>query len=242
MMIAAVAVLAAAPAAAQDPDWTFQGSLYVWVPGLSTTVGTPFGDFEAEADGSDALSALDMAFMGTLEARNGKWGFIGDLLYADLSSDKDEPFGQRFEGATLETETAAFSGYAVYRTYDSDRAIVDAGAGFRAFDLGLDLGLDSADSRPDYEARVSDTWAVPVVAVRVILPLSESWFATAFVDGGMTSSDTSTWQVFGSLGYRFNERWSTQVGWRHMDVQKEIGGLDVSLGLSGPMLGVSARF
>ena len=240
--ITALAILIAGPAAAQDPGWTFQGSLYVWVPSLSTTVGTPLGDFESKADGGDALSALDMAFMGTLEARRGKWGFIGDLLYADLSTDKDTPLGLRFEEGTLETTTTAFSGYAVYRTYESDRAIVDAGAGFRAFDLGVDLGLRSADSRPDYDASVSETWAVPVVAVRVILPLSESWFATAFVDGGMTSSETSTWQVFGSVGYRFNERWSTQAGWRYMDVQKNIGDLDVSLGLSGPMIGVSARF
>jgi hypothetical protein len=240
--IAAVAIGIAGPVAAQDTEWTFQTSLYVWVPGLSTTVGTPFGDFESKADGSDALSALDMAFMGTLEARRGRWGFIGDLLYVDLSTDTDAPFGQRFASSTVETSTTAFSGYAVYRTYASDHVIVDAGAGFRAFDLGLDLGLDSADNRPDYNASVSDTWAVPVVAVRFIVPFNDSWFATAFVDGGMTSSDTSTWQVFGSVGYRFNERWSTQLGWRHMDVQKEIGGLDVSVDLSGPMIGASLRF
>jgi hypothetical protein len=209
---------------------------------LSATIGTPFGDLETESNGSDALSALDMAFMGTLEARRGKWGFIGDLLYVDLSSDTDAPFGLRFEGSVLETKTTAFSGYAVYRTYESERAIVDAGAGFRAFDLGVDLGLQSADSRPDYDASESETWAVPVVVVRLILPFDESWFATAFVDGGMSSSDTSTWQVFASSGYRFNERWSTQVWWRYLDVQKDIGGLDTSLGLSGPLIGVSARF
>jgi hypothetical protein len=83
---------------------------------------------------------------------------------------------------------------------------------------------------------------VPLVAVRFILPFNDKWFATAFVDGGMTSSDTSTWQVFGSVGYRFDARWSTQVGWRYMDIQKDIGGLDTSFSLSGPLIGVSARF
>jgi hypothetical protein len=240
--ITALAVLIAGPVAAQDSGWTFQGSLYAWVPSLSATIGTSFGDLETESSGSGALSALDMAFMGTLEARKGKWSFIGDLLYVDLSSDSEAPFGLRFEGSTLETKTTAFSGYAIYRTYESERATVDAGAGFRAFDLGVDLGLLSADGRPDYDASESETWAVPIVAVRLILPFDESWFATAFVDGGMSSSDTSTWQVFASVGYRFNERWSTQVGWRYMDVQKDIGGLDTSLGLSGPLIGVSARF
>jgi hypothetical protein len=240
--LAAVALMIAGPAAAQDSGWTFQGSLYGWLPSLSTTIGTPFGDYDVESNGSDVLSNLDMTFMGTLEARTGKWGFIGDLLYVDLSNETDSPFGRRFESSTLETTTTAFSGYAVYRTYESDKAILDAGVGFRAFDVGLDLNLDSADSRPDYGASESATWAVPLVAARVILPLNESWFATAFADGGMTSSDTSTWQVFASVGYRFNPRWSTQVGWRYMDIQKDIGGLDTTLDLSGPLIGFSARF
>jgi hypothetical protein len=241
-LAATLALLIAGPAAAQDSGWTFQGSLYGWLPGLSTTIGTPFGDLESESSGSSALSALDMAFMGTLEARKGKWGFIGDLLYVDLSSDTDAPFDRRFEGSTLDISTTALSGYAVYRTYESDKAILDAGVGFRAFDVGLDLDLESADSRPDYSASESATWAVPLVAARVILPLNESWFATAFADGGMTSSDTSTWQVFASVGYRFNPRWSTQVGWRYMEIQKDIGDLDTTLDLSGPLIGVSARF
>jgi hypothetical protein len=241
-IIAVLAALIAGPAAAQNTDWTFHGSLYGWLPGLSATIGTPFGDLETEASGSDALSALDMVFMGTFEARTGKWGFIGDLLYVDLSSDEEAPFGLRFKDSTLETKVTAFSGYAVYRAYQSDRAIVDAGVGFRAFSLDVDLNLSYADARPDYDVSESETWVVPVVATRFIFPFTESWFATAFFDGGMTSSDTSTWQAFGSVGYRFNERWSTQVGWRHMDVQKDVGDLDVSLGLSGPLIGVTARF
>lgn len=240
--IAVVTILLASPAAAQDDPWTFQASLYGWVPGLSATVGTPFGDLESDLSGGDALSNLDMAFMGTIEARKGKWGFIGDVLDVELSNDTDAPFGARFSGSTLDTSTAAFSGYAVYRTYESEEVILDAGAGFRAFDLGIDLRLDSADSRPDYEDDASTSWAVPLVAARMIVPFNDSWFATAFADGGMTSSDTTTWQVFASVGYRFNERWSTQAGWRYMEVQKEVGDLDVSLGLSGPLIGISARF
>ncbi len=241
-LAAVLALLIAGPAAAQETGWTFQGSLYAWVPSLSATVGTPFGDLESESSGSSALSDLDMAFMGTLEGRKGKWGFIGDLLYVDLSSDTDAPFGRRFEGSTLDISTTALSGYAVYRTYESDDAMLDAGVGVRAFNVGLDLDLASADSRPDYSASESATWAVPLVAARLILPLNESWFATAFADGGMTSSDTSTWQVFASVGYRFNPRWSTQVGWRYMDIQKDIGGLDTTIDLSGPLIGLSARF
>lgn len=144
--IAAVMLLAAGPASAQD--WTFSASLYGWVPGLSASVDTRFGEVESEASGSGALDELDMAFRETLEARNGRWGLIGDLLYAKLSADADSPLDLRFSDADLETQVTAFSGYALYRTYEDAHVILDAGGGFRAFGVGLDVGLDSADSRP----------------------------------------------------------------------------------------------
>ena len=199
-------LLAAGPATAQD--WTLSTSLYGWVPGLSASVDTRFGEAESDATGSDALDALDMAFMGTLEARYGRWGLIGDLLYAKLSTDADSPLDLRFSDADLETEVTAFSGYALYRTYEDTHLVLDAGGGFRAFGVGLEVRLDSADSRPDFDFSQDESWAVPLVAVRAIVPFNDKWFATAFVDGGLTA-DNTTWQVFSSVGYRFDERWST---------------------------------
>ena len=240
--IAALAVLIAGPAAAQDTGWTFQGSLYAWVPSLSATIGTPFGDLETEANGSGALSALDMAFMGTLEARRGKWSLIGDLLYVDLSSDTDSPFGLRFKGSTVETKTTAFSGYAVYRTYESDRAIVDAGAA----SAPSTLASISASSPPTAGPTTTANRARPGPS-----PSSPSGSSCPSTSrGSPPPSSTAAWRrptrphgrCSRSVGYRFNERWSTQVGWRYMDVQKDIGGLDTSLDLSGPLIGVSARF
>ncbi len=73
----------------------------------------------------------------------------------------------------------ALSGYAVYRAYETDQVIVDAGGGFRAFGVSLDVGLDSASSRPGFDAGADETWAALLVAARVILPFNESWFATA---------------------------------------------------------------
>ncbi len=238
-VIAGFILLAAGPASAQD--FTLSASLYGWVPGLSASAGTRFGEVESDATGSDALDALDMAFMGTLEARNGRWGLIGDLLYAKLSADADSPLDLRFSDADLETEVTAFSGYALYRTYEDTHLILDAGGGFRAFGIGLDIRLNSADSRPDFESSQDTSWVVPLVAVRAIVPFNEKWFATAFVDGGLTA-DNTTWQVFGSVGYRFDERWSTQLGYRHMTIEKDFGEGDVTIDLSGPLIGVTARF
>ena len=87
-------VLTAGPVAAQE--WSYDATLYAWVPAMDVSVDTRFGEIESEGSGSDALSALDMAFMGAFQARRGKWGLVGDLLYTDLSNSQDTRFGLVF--------------------------------------------------------------------------------------------------------------------------------------------------
>ena len=235
-----MAILLAGPAAAQDTGWSFAGSLYGSIPGMSTSVDVPFGTVDGDVSGGDALSALDMAFMGAFEARRGRWGLLGDLLYANLSADQDTPFGA-FSSAEIETKLTAFSGYALYRVSETPRAAVDLGGGFRAFGLDLDTSLegDAAEGRSFSD---DADWVVPLATARAIIPFNEKWFATTFADVGGLSGSDMTWQLFASVGYRFNERWSTQLGYRYMDIEKEIDGDDVSLELYGPLAGFTARF
>ena len=116
-------LLAAGPATAQDS--TFSASLYSWVSDLPASAGTRFGEAGSEASGSDARDVLAMAFMGTLEARYGRWGLIGDLLHAKLSADAGSPLDLRFSDADLETNVTAFSGYALYRSYRRRHGVAD---------------------------------------------------------------------------------------------------------------------
>lgn len=237
-----VALLVAGPAAAQDAQWTYEASLYGWLPGASTTVDTRFGSVESDTSGSDALSDLQMAFMGTFQARNGKWGVIGDLLYVDLGQSADSPLDLRFKDVDVDVRMTAFSGYVTYRVHEENGVAVDLAGGFRYFDASLDTALNSADARPDVDFDENESWAVPLLGARVIVPFNDKWFGTAFGDFGGTGNDDQTWQVFASVGYKFNERWSTQLGYRYMSVEKEIGGADTTIDLSGPLLGVSMTF
>jgi hypothetical protein len=55
------------------------------VPGITAAVDTAWGTVGVDKSSSDLLSRLDIAFMGAFEARNGRWGLIADLFYANLS-------------------------------------------------------------------------------------------------------------------------------------------------------------
>jgi hypothetical protein len=235
-------VLLAAPAAGQDSGWRFALSPYLWTPGINASVGTAVGTVGVDKSSRDVLSALDFAFMGVFEARNGRWGLIADLFYADLSQSRATPLGLLFSRALIETTAKELSGYAAYRVEDSGRVALDLMAGVRVSSIALDLSL-SPGLLGGRRLGVSETWVDPVVGGRARFAITDMWFATAFADvGGFGADSDLTWQAFASLGYQFNPRWSVQGGWRYFSAEKEIEGRDVNVDFSGPLLGFTARF
>lgn len=237
----ALVALLAGPAAAQDSDWEFGATIYGWVPSLGASVDTAFGTIESDASGNSVLSNLDMAFMGVFEARNGPWSVIGDLLYSDLSASQPTPFGGLFSEAVVETKIAAFSGYLTYRVYETSGVTIDVGGGFRAF--GVDLGVTlNPGILAGQSSTSSDSWVNPLLAGRIIVPFNDKWFGTAFVDFGGTGSDDKTWQALASVGYKFDDRWSMQLGYRQMDLTHDLGGNPATISMSGPIIGATFKF
>ena len=235
-------VLLAAPVAAQDSGWSFALSPYLWAPGIESSIETRFGTVGVDMSTSDVLSDLDLAFMGAFEARKGKWGLIADLFYADLSQTRATPLGVLFSRARVETTAKALSGYVAYRVSESERLSIDALAGLRVTYLEVDLSL-SPGALPGQRVGVSETWVDPVIGGRARVALGGNWFATALADVGGSGGDSDlTWQVFASVGYQFDPRWSVLGGWRWFSIEHELEGLDVETDFSGPLLGLTVRF
>jgi hypothetical protein len=240
--IGVLVALAGTTAAAQDAPWTYSATLYGWLPGMTTSVETGFGTIESEATASDALSNLDMVFMGTFAAQRDRWGFVGDVLYLDLSNTKETPLAL-FGDASVGVTATAFSGYALYRVTTDPAIAFDIGAGFRAFDMDVDLALSPGiGPGPGLSQSVGGSWVDPLIAARVAVPLDTNWMLIGFADWGGSGGGEETWQVFGSVKYAFNEKWSTQIGYRYMEISKELDGRDVSVDLGGPLIAFSYNF
>jgi hypothetical protein len=240
LLTAAAVTVAANCAVAQDSGWTYSTTIYGWLPGMTTSVETSFGTVEVESSASDALSSLDMVFMGAFAAQRDRVGLVTDLLYLDLSNEKDTPFGL-FGGASAGVQATALSGYALYRVTTDPAVSLDLGAGFRAFDLAVDIGV-SPGAAPGFSRSVSGSWVDPLIAARLAVPLDERWTLMGFADWGRAGGEDETWQVYGSVRYAFDEKWSTQLGYRYMEVSRELNGRDVSVDLGGPVVAVSLRF
>jgi outer membrane receptor protein involved in Fe transport len=240
--VACLAVALATPALAQDSGWSFALSPYAWTPGLTSSVETAWGTVEVDKSIGDVLSDLDLAFMGAFEARNGRWSLIADLFYANLSQSRPTPLGMLFSRAEFETEAKLLSGYAGYRVFENDQVALDAMVGLRINSVDLDISL-SPGLLQGQRFGASETWVDPLIGGRARFAITDRWFATALVDvGGFRGGSDLTWQIFGSLGYQFNERWSVQGGWRYVVIEKTINGRDVELDLNGPLLGFTVRF
>jgi hypothetical protein len=235
------ALFVASQATAQDGGWTYSATLYGWLPGLDITADTPFGSVEGDVSASDAVTELNFAFLGAFEARNGPWGVIGDLLYLDLSTSADTP-GPLFDAAEVNPRSTVVNGYLAYRIIDNPRASVDLAAGFRSYRLQNEVVL-SADLAPEQSFDSTETWTDPLVAVRFSQDFAENWYATAFLDaGGFGVGSESTWQALGTVGYRYTEHWSMQMGWRYMEANGIGDSEDIDISLSGPVFGVTYRF
>ena len=234
----AVAVLGTQTSFAQERNWDYTATIYLFMPETVTTIGST----ESTLSFSDALDNLDFAFMGAFEANNGQWGFIADYMYMDLTFNGDTP-GPVFSGTETSVTLKVFSGYAAYRVLENADATVDLLGGFRWFGVDSKISLVGGPGPgPAPSVSADEDWIDPVIGARSRFRLSDRWFGTAAFDYGGFSSDSETWQVLLTAGYEINEKWTVQGGYRYLDVDHDINGTDFNLSQSGLVLGGSYKF
>jgi hypothetical protein len=172
----------------------------------------------------------------------GRFGLIADFVYADLTERNDTPFGVLFSRARVESEITLATGYAAYRLHEDARVAVDALAGFRAASVDLEVTLTpNLLDGTGFDA--SGDWIDPLAGARARIAFADRWFATALGDiGGVGGGSDLTWQAVGTVGYRFDDRWSVEAGWRQLYIENRIEGRDVSFNLGGPLLGFTLNF
>jgi opacity protein-like surface antigen len=237
----ALAVATATPATAQTADWSYTAFVYAWLPGIDASFESQFGTVASNRSTSDVLDDLDFAFMGSFEARTGRWSFIGDLLYARLSDSQATSRNLAFSEATLKSSVTALTGYAMYRMSDGAEIAVDLGLGFRAFNASAEATLTSAGRVETRSASGDSNWVDPLVAARLIVPFDDRWSGTLIADAGGTGA-SNTWQVLAMVNYAMTENWAVSAGYRYMELEKDLSGIPTTMDLSGPMIGFSYSF
>jgi len=226
-------------------DWTFQVTPYLWMPSLTGSITGQSGRSASFDIGiGDVLSKLDGGFMLLGEARHKRWGILADFDFAKLSGNGE--FGPIFgePSASLHEYIGTLEGG--YRFIDSDTFKLDGLAGFRVMSLGIALNFSGSGLAPPLSQDGGLTWADPLVGLRVIVPIGATgFFLNGFGDYGGGWNNQLTYQLYGGIGYNFNQTISAYVGYRRLTMKQEGGSgrtFSVDINQQGPLIGVGIRF
>jgi len=226
---------------------------YLWAPGISGNIDYNNGQSAHTNISTDkVLKNLSIGAMGDAEVHYGRWGLLGNAIYAKLSNHGSKTSNLQ-EGifATVDSTTDAWLGvYTVagtYTAYVSQSLYVDTLVGARFLNFNSKIQLDASLSIPGYTAdktfysSVRATDAIGGFKGRVRLGES-SWFVPFYLDagGGSSTAKFTSQQALG-IGYAY----------KHIDLALYYNNLYYSLSnskissyinMTGPALAMTFKF
>ena len=228
---------------ATTPGWHFYLTPYLWISGLSGTIGTQVPDaptHNVTASFGTLLSHLDnIPVMGSFEARNGRFGLSADLMVISIRTPITTP-GPLFSGVTAQSSQLLSTELGMYRVLEQKDQWLDLGVGVRTIAVWTKLTFNPG-ILPGFSQSTSVAWPNPLFAARYHVDLPAKFGLTAYGDVGGVGTNR-TWQVLGTVDYRFSDNVTFQAGYRHLHLDWSGSTLQVNLALSGPFLGATFRF
>jgi len=234
-----------------DDTWTDVG-VYAFMTDVDGDVEIGNVTSDVDVPFKDILENLDFGFMGYVEHRRGKWSFIGDIFYADISVD-DTVASNAIASVELDVvlKQVLAEGYVGYRVLErKDGAAylgVDVLAGIRYNKIDVDIGAEiNVLSLSAAASRSADIdWTDAVVGVRAQYDFGNGWGITGLADIG-EGSDSKSYQLMGFVNYQYSDDLKLFGGYRHYHLEQDetVNGLAYKLDLdyAGPMFGISKRF
>lgn len=222
-------------------EWSVRAALYGWGTALDGDVTLRGNTAPVDLGFDDVLDSLDYAVMGAVEIGNGKWSFLADLFYAELSSSSSK--GNLEFGSQLDQFIGNF--VIAYNVVDdpSTRFDVYAGARVNSLDADLDITRTGIIRERTFSGSASKTWVDPILGVRVQQELPNRFFMRGAGDiGGFGVSSDFTWQALAALGYHINDSASVLLGYRGIGTDYEDGAFGYDVISHGVLLGFEYKF
>jgi hypothetical protein len=189
--------------------------------------------------------------MGNLEATNGRWGMLTDVIYMDLGNSKsgsrDFSIGGVPAGSdanvNLDLKGWAWTLAGTWRIATDANTKTDLIAGTRLFDMrqtfsyeftGNVGSIPTGGRAATAEAKISNWDAIIGIKSRYALGEERKWFIPVYADVG-TGESSLTYQLVGGIGYSF--KWGDVVAaWRYVDYDFKSGKKIESMTFNGPAI------
>lgn len=217
------------PPQEQETGWTWRVVPYLFASNIDGTLSVGNAEVETDVSFSDLLESLDFGAMLLFEGHHGRYGFLVDSAYIDLSEDGKGPAGVTRE-ADVQMAILGLAG--LWRVTPTSPCELALGA--RYLDLEQELTVGSTSS--DGDSRILDGF----VGARAAWPFAESWRFELYGDIGAGDSDL-TWQALADVGYDWGD-WGVNLGYRILAYDVEDGSQEADIALQGWLLGFEYRF
>jgi hypothetical protein len=237
--------------------WQFTATVYGWFPAIDGKVNFPDdkGSTDFHIPFHNTLDHLKMAFMGALDAHNGRWGVFTDALYMDIGGTKSQTRDFSIGGIGIPAGTTAEQNIDLkswvwtvageYRVASDPAWTVDLLGGARMLYLKPTLGWSiTGDLGPVFlpgrsgSKVITETLWDGIVGVkgRYAFGQNREWFLPFYLDVG-TGQTKFTWQGVAGVGYSFH--WGDVVAtYRYLDWNNKSGKPLADINMGGPLLGV----
>ena len=223
-----------------EERWEFAFAPYLWAAGLQGSTrqfGLP-ATVDIDLSFKDILENLDMAVMAVAEARYGRFGVFGDIVYTDISTGGSGPGG--LFSATLENQLFVGTAMAEYRVIQDGRSSVDLMAGLRVWSVDTEIRTSPVLGSPYTDG---ETWVDPMIGVKGRWQGNSPWYLTGWgMVGGFGVSSDIDWDVMAGAGYEIRDWVSVVAGYRAAGVDYQDGSFIWDTVMHGPILGAVFRF
>jgi hypothetical protein len=133
-----------------------------------------------------------------------RFGLLADIIAVSLKSDVSAN-GPAFNGGSAKLTEFIATVMATYRALEFRNQFLDIGVGVRPVAYWTAFTFNSG-ALPGFSRSPSVSWADPLLGARYHLDLSKRFGLTAYGDvGGFGAGSNLTWQLLGTVDYRFNQ-------------------------------------
>jgi hypothetical protein len=230
-------------ASSQDSAWSLDVVPYLWVAGYEGSLGVPgtgMGAPPTQAESTASFTThLSAAAMVTALLRYRDVGVLFDGAWVQL---KTEGEVSASAAAELQTDIAYGTLALGYRLPPLGELQTDVYAGARVWHISNQIEMQPG-TEPGFTAESSRTWTDPLIGASLQYELSPHWYGTVLGDvGGFGVGSDITWSVFGGVGYRFTDWFSTTLGYRFLHVDYNHDDFALNGNVQGFLLGLSFHF
>lgn len=254
-LIAAGGALAEPAALRAKTGWSTDLTLYLFSPistrGTSTVAGA---SAPIDMNLRDALEVLDFTLSGRMEAWNGDFALIAEANYLGISDEQTStasgPVGAGVSASVDVTQKwlGLLAGYRVASGKMASGRVysVDVQGGARYNSLKQQVSIRGPG--PGRTFGGTETWWEPVVGVRAVWEMPNSWTGGFMADAGGfgAGGNDLAWSATLAFDYSFNDTTSLKLGWRYYSMDfsttRADGTFAYDVRQNGPLFGVTFSF